>query len=47
MRERAEVLLGTEALEVIEAKRAEAQKRADKLHQEVDELQKTIDKLMR
>ena len=47
MRERAEVLLGTEALEVIEAKRAEAQKRADKLHQEVDELQKAIDKLMR
>lgn len=46
MRERAEVLLGTEALEVIEAKRAEAQKRADKLHQEVDELQKAIDKLM-
>lgn len=47
MRERAEVLLGNETLEVIEAKRAEAQKRADKLHQEVDELQKAVDKLMR
>ena len=46
MRESAEALLGTESLTTIEAKRAEAQKRADKLHQEVDELQKAIDKLM-
>jgi len=47
MRESAEALLSTESLATIEAKRAEAQKRADKLHQEVDELQKAIDKLMR
>ena len=47
MRERTEALLSTESLAVIEAKRAEAQKRADKLHLEIDELQKAIDKVMR
>ena len=47
MRERAEALLSTESLNVIEVRRNEAQARADKLHQEADELQKAIDKLMR
>lgn len=46
MRERAEALLSTESLDVIEVKRNDAQTRADKLHQEVDELNKAIDKLM-
>lgn len=47
LRERAEAFLGTESFEAIEAKREEAQKRADKLHLEIDELQKAIDKAMR
>jgi predicted esterase len=47
MRERAEALLGTESLEEVEMKRNEAQKRADKLQQEIDGLQKAIDKAMR
>ena len=46
MRERAEALLGTESFDLIEAKRRDAQTRADRLHREVDELQKAIDKLM-
>jgi hypothetical protein len=46
MRERSAALLGAEPLTVIEAKRDESQKRADKLHLEVDDLQKAIDKLM-
>lgn len=45
MRERAEAFLSTESFQAIEAKREEAQKRADKLHQEIDELQKAIDKM--
>lgn len=47
MRERAEALLGTGTLDAIEAKRDEAQKRADKLQLEIDVLQKAIDKVMR
>lgn len=47
LRERAEAFLGTESFQAIEAKREEAQKRADKLHQEIDELQKAIDKAIR
>ena len=46
MRERSTALLGAESFAVIEAKRDESQKRADKLHLEIDELQKAIDKLM-
>jgi hypothetical protein len=46
MRERAEALLSTESLEVIETKRNAAQVRADKLHQEADSLQEAIDKTM-
>lgn len=46
MRERAQAFLSAESFEAIEAKREEAQKRADKLHQEIDELQKAIDKAM-
>src|SRR5882724_3457188 len=46
MRERSAALLGAESFTVIEAKRDESQKRADKLHLEVDDLQKAIDKLM-
>ena len=46
MRERAEELLTVDSSEVIEAKRAESEKRADKLHEEIDELKKAIDKLM-
>jgi predicted esterase len=46
MRERSEALLGTESWDVIEARRNEAQTRADKLHLEADDLQKAIDKLM-
>ena len=47
MCQRTEALLGTESSEVIEAARNAAQKRADKLHLEIDELQKAIDKVMR
>lgn len=46
MRERSAALLGAESFAVIEAKRDESQKRADKLHLEIDDLQKAIDKLM-
>lgn len=46
MRERSEALLSTESRDVIEARRNEAQTRADKLHQEADDVQKAIDKLM-
>jgi predicted esterase len=46
MREKVEALLGNESFEVIEAKRNDAQKRADKLRAEVDELEKAVLKLM-
>lgn len=46
MRERSAALLGTEPVATIQSMRDEAQKRADKLHQEIDEIQKAIDKLM-
>ena len=46
MRGRSEALLSTESFAAIEAKRDEAQRLADKLHLEIDDLQKTIDKLM-
>lgn len=46
LRERAAAFLSTDSFRAIEAKREEAQKRADKLHQEIDELQKAIDKAM-
>lgn len=46
MRERAEAFLSAEPLEVIEAKRREAQKRRNTLRLEIDELQKAIDKAM-
>lgn len=47
MRERSAALLSTEPVATIQSMRDEAQKRADKLHQEIDEIQKAIDKLMR
>ncbi|MGZ8842849.1 MAG: dienelactone hydrolase family protein [Pyrinomonadaceae bacterium] len=46
MRERSAALLSTEPVATIQSMRDEAQKRADKLHQEIDEIQKAIDKLM-
>lgn len=46
MRERSAALLSTEPAATIQSLRDEAQKRADKLHQEIDEIQKAIDKLM-
>ncbi len=46
MRERSAALLSTEPALTIQSMREEAQKRADKLHQEIDEIQKAIDKLM-
>ena len=46
-RARSEAFLSADSFEAIEARRAEAQKKADKLQQEIDELQKAIDKLMR
>ena len=45
MRERAEALIAVGSPEVIEMKRAESEKRADKLHEEIDELRKAIDRL--
>jgi predicted esterase len=47
MRERAEALLITGSLDIIETKRDEAQKRADKLQEEINSLQNAIDKVMR
>lgn len=46
MRERSAALLSAEPVVTIQSMRDEAQKRADKLHHEVDEIQKAIDKLM-
>jgi hypothetical protein len=46
-RERSEAFLSQDSFEVIDGRRNEAQKKADKLQQEVNELKKTIDKLMR
>ncbi|HEV2904130.1 MAG TPA: alpha/beta fold hydrolase [Pyrinomonadaceae bacterium] len=45
MRERSAALLSTDPFEVIENKRSEAEKRAGKLRQEIDEIQKAIYKL--
>jgi len=42
MRERSAALLSSDAFEVIENKRSEAQKRAARLRQEIDEIQKAI-----
>jgi poly(3-hydroxybutyrate) depolymerase len=47
MRERAEALLSTGSPEATEAKREAAQKRADKLQEEINALQNAIDKVMR
>jgi predicted esterase len=47
IRARPEALLSNESREVIEGRRDEAQKRADKLHLEIDELEKAIAELMR
>jgi hypothetical protein len=47
LREESQAFLTTDSFEVIQARRAEARKKADKFQQEVDELQKTIDKVMR
>jgi hypothetical protein len=44
---RSEAFLSTDSFEAIEARRNDAQKLADKLQQEIDVLQKVIDKLMR
>lgn len=46
IRERSQPFLSPDSFEVIEARRNEAQKKADKLQQEIDDLRKTIDKLM-
>ena len=46
-RERSEAFLSQDSFEVIDGRRNEAQKKVDKLQQEVNELKKTIDKLMR
>jgi predicted esterase len=46
MREKAEALLGNESFDLIEAKRNNAQRRADKLRAEVDELEKAVMKMM-
>jgi len=46
MRERSGALLSTDSFAAIEVRRDGALKRADRLHQEIDELQKAIDKLM-
>jgi predicted esterase len=46
-REESEAFLTNESFEVIEAKRKTARMKSDKLQQEIDELGKTIDKLMK
>jgi len=46
-RARSETFLSQDSFEVNEARRNDAQKRVDKLQQEINELQKVIDKLMR
>jgi poly(3-hydroxybutyrate) depolymerase len=46
MREGAEAFLINDSIQVIEGKRDDAQKRAEKLQQEIDVLQKAIDKVM-
>jgi predicted esterase len=47
IRARPEALLSNESAEVIEARRNEAQKKADKLHLEIDQLEKAIAEVMR
>ena len=45
MRERSAALLSSDPYDVIQAKRSEAQKRADKLHLEIEQLQFAIDSM--